>query len=113
MIRLLNLILNEQMKMYGRVRTWILAILLVLIVVTSAILSHSNHRGADDDWKKRAADTIQHNQTELASSDLPEKFKQQMREESALQQYMLDHNFPPTDNTLWGGTLGAAGLILL
>ncbi|MGG1514012.1 ABC transporter permease [Paenibacillus oryzisoli] len=113
MIRLLNLILNEQMKMYGRVRTWILAILLVLIVVTSAILSHSNHRAADDDWKKRAADTIQHNQTELASSDLPEKFKQQMREESALQQYMLDHNYPPTDNTLWSGTLSAAGLILL
>ncbi len=39
--------------------------------------------------------------------------RQQMREDIALQQYMLDHNYPPTDNTLWGGTLSAAGLIIM
>lgn len=90
-----------------------MAILLVLIVVTSAILSHSNHRGADDNWKKEAAEAIQRNQTELAGEDLPEKFKVQMRKDNAEWQYRLDHNNPPTKNTLWGGTLSAAGLIML
>ncbi|OAS20562.1 hypothetical protein A8708_18600 [Paenibacillus oryzisoli] len=109
---MLNLIKNEHMKIYHRLRTWILAILLVAIVVLTGVLSHSDYQ-KDDSWKVRAAETIQHNKTELANADIPEKFKQQMREDSALQQYMLDHNYPPMENTLWGGMMTAAGLIVL
>lgn len=109
---MLNLIANEQMKIYRRLRTWILAILLIVIVVLTGILSHSDYK-QDDSWKTRATETIEHNKTELANADIPDNFKKQMREESALQQYMLDHNYPPIDNTLWGGMLTASGLIIL
>jgi ABC-2 type transport system permease protein len=112
-IRLLNLILNEQMKIYRRLRTWILGLLLIIIVVLAALFSHSGYETDDDNWKTRAAETIEHNTRELQNLDVPAKFKKQMRDEIALQKYMLDHNYPPTDNTLWGGTLSAAGLIML
>lgn len=112
MIRLLNLIRNEHMKIYRRLRTWILGGLLIAIVVLAALFSHSGYK-ANEDWKIRAAESIEHNQKELENPDVPAKFKHQMKEDIALQQYMLDHNYPPTDNTLWGGTLSAAGLIIM
>ena len=100
------------MKIYRRLRTWILAILLIVIVVLAGVLSHSDYQKMID-WKVRAAETIEHNKTELENPDIPEKFKKQMKEDIALQQYMLDHNYPPTDNTLWGGMLTASGLIIM
>ncbi|WP_084225671.1 ABC transporter permease [Paenibacillus pectinilyticus] len=100
------------MKIFRRLRTWILALLLVVIVILTGIFSHSGHHD-DDSWKTSAAETIEHNKTEIANSDLPDNFKQKMREDSATQQYMLDHNYPPMDNTLWGGMMTAAGLILV
>jgi ABC-2 type transport system permease protein len=109
---LLNLIKNEHMKIYRRLRTWILAILLIVIVVLTGVLSHSDYQ-KDDSWKIRASETIEHNKTELANPDIPDNFKKQMREDSALQQYMLNHNYPPIDNTLWGGMLTSSGLIIL
>lgn len=110
---MLNLLLNEHMKIYRRLRTWILGLFLIIIVVLAALFSHSGYEADDDNWKTRAAESIEHNTRELQNLDVPAKFKEQMREEIALQQYMLDHNYPPTDNTLWGGTLSAAGLIML
>ncbi|KRE75369.1 ABC transporter permease [Paenibacillus sp. Soil750] len=110
---MLNLIKNEHMKIYSRLRTWILVILLIVIVVLTGVLSHSDTNNNDDSWKIRASETIEHNKTELANADIPENFKKQMREQSALQQYMLDHNYPPIDNTLWEGMLTASGLIIV
>lgn len=112
MTRLLNLIQNEQMKIYRRLRTWILALLLIVIVVLAALVSHPG-TDANDNWKARAADTIEHNKKELENTELPDKFKQKMKEDMVLQQYMLDHDYPPADNTLWGGALRASGLIVL
>ncbi|WP_310499708.1 ABC transporter permease [Paenibacillus qinlingensis] len=100
------------MKIYSRLRTWILMILLIVIVVLTGVLTHSDNQ-QDDSWKTRAAETVEHNKTELANPDIPDSFKKQMREESARQQYMLDHNYPPIDNTLWGGMITASSLVIL
>lgn len=88
-------------------------VLLIVIVVLTGVLSHSDTNKNDDSWKLRASETIEHNKTELANPDIPENFKKQMREQSALQQYMLDHNYPPIDNTIWEGMLTASGLIIV
>jgi ABC-2 type transport system permease protein len=88
-------------------------VLLIVIVVLTGVLSHSDTNNNDDSWKIRASETIEHNKTELANADIPENFKKQMREQNALQQYMLDHNYPPIDNTLWEGMLTASGLIIV
>ncbi|NOV00326.1 ABC transporter permease [Paenibacillus planticolens] len=109
---MLNLIQNEQMKIYRRLRTWIMALLLIVIVVMAALVSRPG-TGANDNWKARAADTIEHNKKELENPGLPDKFKQKLKEDMVIQQYMLDHNYPPAENTLWGGALRASGLIIL
>ncbi|MBA2943133.1 DUF2705 family protein [Paenibacillus sp. CGMCC 1.16610] len=109
---MLNLIQNEQMKIYRRLRTWILGLLLIVIVVLAGLVYHPG-TDAGDKWKVSAVETIEHNKKELENKDLPDKFKQEMKEEIALQQYMLDHNYPPTDYTLWGGAIRASGIILV
>lgn len=110
---MLNLIQNEQMKIYRRLRTWILGLLLIVIVVLAALVSHPGADVGNDQWKVRATENIEHNKKELENVDLPKKFKEDAQEEIALQQYMLDHNIPPEDNTLWGGALRASGMIIL
>lgn len=108
---MLNLIQNENMKIYRRLRTWILGLLLIAIVVMTAVFTHPGDTSDRKDWKAAAKDSIEHNTKELANPDLPEKFKQTMREQIALQQYALDHDMPPVQHTLWGGVQGAADLI--
>ncbi|MFD0697606.1 ABC transporter permease [Paenibacillus sp. GCM10027628] len=108
---MLNLIQNENMKIYRRLRTWILGLLLIAIVVMASVFSHSGYESNQHDWKVAAKDSIEHNTKELTNPDLPAKFKQSMKEEIALQQYALDHDMPPVQNTLWGGVQSASDLI--
>ncbi|MEW9702117.1 ABC transporter permease [Paenibacillus sp. SI8] len=107
---MLRLIQNENMKIYRRLRTWILGILLIVIVVFVSLLGHSDSSKTDE-WKAGAKDAIEHNQKELENPELPAKFKQGLKDQITLQQYALDHNMPPAQNTLWGGVLGAVDLI--
>ncbi|MCY9657534.1 ABC transporter permease [Paenibacillus chondroitinus] len=109
---MLNLIQNEQMKIYRRLRTWILGLLLIVIVVLAGLVYHPG-TDVSDKWKVSAVETIEHNKKELENNSLPDKFKQEMKEEIALQQYMVDHNYPPADYTLWGGAIRASGIILV
>nr|WP_240343947.1 ABC transporter permease [Paenibacillus sp. SYP-B3998] len=111
---MLNLIQNENMKIYRRLRTWILGALLIVIVVAVSMLSHSGESTAGpDEWKKGAAITIEQSKKELTNPEVPEPFKKSLKEGIILQQYALDHNIPPVQTTLWGGVQGMAGLVML
>ncbi|TXK76355.1 ABC transporter permease [Paenibacillus sp. N3.4] len=109
---MLNLIQNENMKIYRRLRTWIMGLLLIVVVVVTAIFSHSGYE-ANQDWKKAAANNIEQTKKELNNPDLPDIFKQRLKDDITLQQYALDHNVPPLQNTLWAGAQKASGLIML
>jgi ABC-2 type transport system permease protein len=108
-IKLLNLIQNENMKIYRRLRTWILGLLLIVIVVAASLFSSAEP--GNNDWKTAAADSIEHNQKELTNPDLPAEFKKTIKNDIVLLQYALDHNIPPAHTTLWAGIQGAASLV--
>lgn len=79
---MLNLIQNEQMKIYRRLRTWILGLLLIVIVVSAALISHPGADVGNDQWKVRATENIEHNKKELEQNDLPEKYKNRCKKKS-------------------------------
>ncbi|UJF34239.1 ABC transporter permease [Paenibacillus hexagrammi] len=111
MIKLLNLIQNENMKIYRRLRTWILILLLVMFVVIVAIFSHSGKEDQLANWKEMTQGSMDQAAKEMTNPELSPTFKEQLKQEMKLKQYALDHDIPPVEMTMWGGVQNAANLI--
>ncbi|PYI52901.1 ABC transporter permease [Paenibacillus flagellatus] len=111
---MLNLITNENMKIYRRLRTWILVALLVGISVTAAILVYKlgakPQPGAD--WRAEVAQSIEQDKQSMADVGM-DSVKREMEKRIQLQEYRLAHDIPPGDRTLWSGVLNASSLIAL
>jgi ABC-2 type transport system permease protein len=108
---LYNLLLNENMKIYRRLRTWILVAALIVITATTLILIHNTQPKGD--WKTNVQHNIDNDNRRLQRPDLPADRKLELENELKVNQYQLDHNQPPTDQSLWGGVLNSARLIAL
>jgi ABC-2 type transport system permease protein len=100
------------MKVYRRLRTWILLLLLVALCCIMSILSHYDRRNSSEvDWKSNYRQSIQENQKQLQDPNLPINAKEQIEKALKRDQYSLDHSIPPTQSTLWEGVMAAAGLV--
>jgi ABC-2 type transport system permease protein len=111
-IQLLNLVKNENMKVYRRYRTWILLLLLIAICCMVSILSHYDRGNRSEvDWKSNYRQSIQENQKQLQDPNLPKTAKEVIEKSTKQDQYSLDHNIPPMQTTLWGGVMNAASLV--
>ncbi|WP_058301412.1 ABC transporter permease [Gorillibacterium timonense] len=108
---MLNLIRNENMKIYNRVRTWILIGLLVIAAVLTAILSYSITDHSNRDWQSEARSQIESFQSGLNSEN--QMVKKSSERIVKVAEYRLEHNIPPADDQIWGGVLNAASLIIL
>jgi ABC-2 type transport system permease protein len=110
--KLLNLVQNENMKIYRRLRTWILMLLLVAIC---GLVSFLDHYGAshlnEGDWRANYRQSIQQMQNEVQNPDIPKQVKAEMEKSIKLDQYALDHNISPMQSTLWNGVMSASMLI--
>jgi ABC-2 type transport system permease protein len=113
-IKLLNLVQNENMKVYRRLRTWILLLLLVALCCMVSILGHYDRGNRSEaDWKSNYQQSIQENQKQLQDPNIPKIARDEIEKALKRDQYSLDHNIPPMETTLWGGVMGAAGLVQL
>ncbi|MFD2613802.1 ABC transporter permease [Paenibacillus gansuensis] len=108
---MVNLIANENMKIYRRWRTWIMVILLVLMTCVVSYAVHRVMNPATQDWRASLQDKIR--QQESVIQDTPEFMKKQMEEQLAVDKEYLKRDIPPVDSTFWGGVKNASGLILL
>ncbi|MEO3945446.1 ABC transporter permease [Gorillibacterium sp. CAU 1737] len=108
---MLNLIRNENMKTYRRFRTWIMVLLLIGIVGFGAY--QINHFRPDPaNWKQESAETIKNYKSAL--NDNPSMQNRNYFEERIkLEEYRLEHDLIPPDNTLWGSVLDMSDLIVL
>jgi ABC-2 type transport system permease protein len=115
-IKLLNLVQNENMKIYRRLRTWILLFLLVAFVCMIGIINHydgGGGRNSSENWRASMQETIQLNQTQLQDPNLPQAAKKRIENDVLVNQYALEHNIPPVQTTMWGGVMSASGLVQL
>jgi ABC-2 type transport system permease protein len=109
---LLNLVQNENMKVYRRLRTWILLLLLVVLCCMVSFLSHyAQGKINETDWKTNYQQSIQEMQQQIQNPDIPKPIKDEMLNSIKVYQYSLDHNIPPVQNTLWGGVMSASILV--
>ena len=92
---MLNLILNENMKIYRRIRTWILVILLFLIILGAAILVDTHLPQKDPNWRVTLQQSIVQNNKIIqqgSKSGVPANMISQLKIQNAQNQYQLSHN---------------------
>lgn len=112
MIRLLSLLQNENMKIYRRLRTWILIGILIAISCSFSIVAKLSDGGGKEGWESRIRAQVEANQTYLSESNrLPALAKEEIQRSILLGQYRLDHGIPPSENTLWGMVMSMSSLI--
>ncbi|TMV48705.1 ABC transporter permease [Paenibacillus mesophilus] len=115
MSRLVNLMRNENMKIYRRVRTWILIGLMAAFVLFVNIMSwHFDGKEAQGEgWRAELIKEKEHRSENLKKPDLDEESRTYNMQRIAVIDYHLEHNIRTTDGTMWDGVNGSAGLVLV
>jgi ABC-2 type transport system permease protein len=111
---LLNLIRNENMKIYFRLRTWVLVGLLLLACVMTTVVMHKDAQSrSSQEWRAETQQEVESLQKQLKddTSGTPAKYRNSLKSQLAVKQYQLDHNVPPTDAQMWGGVKRDAALV--
>ncbi|MBO9597239.1 MAG: ABC transporter permease subunit, partial [Cohnella sp.] len=112
---MVNLIMNENMKVYRRYRTWVMIGGMIAIVIIASIFDWYYDRKEATDTTWQAQITAQNAQYEKMLADTNEggDNKDWARDELAINKYRLAHDIAPEDGTMWSGINGAATLVML
>lgn len=112
---MVNLIVNENMKVYRRYRTWVMIGGMIAIVIIASIFDwyYDRKDAANMTWQAEVTADVAHYERMLADSNMGEDNKDWARDELAISKYRLAHDIAPEDGTMWSGINGAASLIVL
>lgn len=113
MIGLRNLVRNENMKIYGRLRTWIMIAILVLLMAALSTVTKYMVPHSQESWEHAVRADLEQSQGMLNGGvELPGIAKEELSKRIAINQYRLDHQIPPIDDTtVWGMVLNMSFLI--
>ncbi|WP_144556011.1 ABC transporter permease [Bacillus sp. X1(2014)] len=112
---MLNLVLNENMKIYRRVRTWILVGLMAAFVLFVNIMEwHSDGKQAKGEgWRAELQQENQQWSKILKQPKLDKEDRTFYQQQIAINNYHLEHNIRSTDGTMWDGVNGSASLMIV
>jgi ABC-2 type transport system permease protein len=103
------------MKIYRRVRTWILVGLMAAFVLfVNFIEWHSDGKKAEGEgWRSALQQKNQQYSEILKQPKLGEDDRTFYQERIAINDYHLEQNIRSTDGTLWDGVNGSAGMMIV
>ena len=112
---MVNLLLNENMKIYRRGRTWILVGLMVAFVIFANIMEwNSNGKKArGEGWREELLREKQQWSEVLKQPKLGEGDRRYYQDRIAVNDYHLEKNIRSTDGTMWHGINGSANLVVI
>ncbi|GLX68182.1 ABC transporter permease [Paenibacillus glycanilyticus] len=109
-----NLVLNENMKIYRRVRTWILIGLMAgFVILGNFVMWHEAKDASADDWQTQVTQEKENWNKQLQKTNLDEGLEKFYKERIAVIDYQLEHDIHPTQGTMWNGILESASLAML
>lgn len=107
---MLNLLRNENMKIYRRVRTWImLAILIIITIFSSGVMAHYSPDLTNNNWRAEEQQSLQMNQQTVNAKGLPDTVRENVQRAIEISKYRLANNIPPESSSMWG----AANLLIV
>jgi ABC-2 type transport system permease protein len=112
---LVNLLMNENMKIYRRARTWLLVGLMVALVLFINIMEwNSNGKNAKGEgWREELLQEKQEWSEILKQPNLGEGERKFYQQRGAINDYHLEQNIRSTDGTMWHGINGSANLLIV
>lgn len=112
---MVNLVLNENMKIYRRLRTWILVGLMVAFVLFVNLIEwHSDGKEAQKEgWRAQLEQENKQWSEILKQPKLDKEQKTFYQQLIAVNNYHLDENIRSTDGTIWDGINGSASMMIV
>ncbi|MDR7079443.1 ABC-2 type transport system permease protein [Neobacillus niacini] len=112
---MVNLVLNENMKIYRRVRTWVLiGLMATLVLYINFIEWHSGGKKAvGEGWRTELQQENQQWSEMLKLPELNEQNRTFYQEQISINNYHLEENIRSTKGTMWDGVNGSANLVIL
>ncbi|HEX7064390.1 MAG TPA: ABC transporter permease [Bacillales bacterium] len=113
MVGLYSLVKNENMKIYRRPRTWIMAAFMIVLVIVVAVIMKQFAPDVGDQWRGKVQEEIQQDHQQLKDmANAPEAFtaqaKVRIQEDIVRLQYALEHDISPYDTKNWDFVNGAS-----
>ncbi|MCS0542579.1 ABC transporter permease, partial [Aeromonas veronii] len=115
MANIVKLIQNENMKIYRRISTWtMLVILIAVAVVVGVVMNSTASDSVDEQWKQNLQQQNEVYKTDLANEDLPDMVKDISERELAINEYRLEHDIAPMETrSTWNFMTVAAEIVSL
>ncbi|MEW8986140.1 MAG: ABC transporter permease subunit [Bacillus sp. (in: firmicutes)] len=112
---MVNLVLNENMKIYRRVRTWILIGLMVALVLFINIIewNEDGKKAQGDGWRVKLQQDNQRYSEILKQPNLGKDDQTFYEQQIVINKYHLEQNIRSTDGTMWDGVNGSANLMIV
>ncbi|MCC3356602.1 ABC transporter permease [Bacillus sp. REN16] len=100
---IIKLIQNENMKIYRRVSTWIMLVLLIVAALIVGIVTNiTASDSVDENWKQNLQQYNETLKADIANESYPKITRDTFEKELAINEYRLEHDIAPTaDRSIW------------
>lgn len=111
---MVNLVRNENMKIYRRMRTWILiGLMAAFVILGNFVMWHENKGAQGEGWRTELMQEKERWTEQLKKSNLDEGLRTYYTERIPVIDYHLEHNIRTPQGTMWNGINESASLGIL
>ncbi len=117
MSRMHPLVMNENMKIYRRPRTWVMLGIVLVILLASVVINKLYERPSPDegDYRQRLEQRITSMEAQLNDPNMAadQQYAKYLKETVMVSKYALEHNYDTEKQTLWSTVMFSSNLITL
>lgn len=118
MSRMQPLLMNENMKIYRRSRTWVMLGIVIAILLASVVIDkiyESPSAGNGNDYRQRQEEKVNSLQSQLNDPQFPAEgeYAVYLQESLLKARYALEHDLDTEKQTLWSTVMFSSNLITL
>lgn len=118
MSRMRPLVMNENMKIYRRPRTWVMLGIVLAILLASVVINKIYERPSPDegqDYRQRLEQRITNMESQLNDPNMAadQNYTKYLKETVMVSRYALEHNYDTEKQTLWSMVMFSSNLITL
>lgn len=117
MSRMHPLVMNENMKIYRRPRTWVMLGIVLAILLASVVINKIYERPSPDegDYRQRLEQRITSMEAQLNDPNMAadQQYAKYLKETVMVSKYALEHNYDTEKQTLWSTVMFSSNLITL
>ncbi|MEH7379831.1 ABC transporter permease [Bacillus sp. JJ1533] len=98
-----KLIQNENMKIYRRVSTWIMLVILIgAALVVGIVTNITASDSVDENWKQNLQQQNESFKADIENESIPKMARDTIEKELAINEYRIEHDIAPTnDRSIW------------